>query len=134
MVNLEDKKLSKNKVYLFDYDAENLEERAVSDINECIPYKATKTVTWIDIDQVPPISFLNELQLGFDLHPVVVEDILNINQRPKVEELSDYIFLALKMFSFDKKTNKAVPEQVSIILADNFVITFQQGVKGDNFE
>ena len=62
MVNLEDKKLSKNKVYLFDYDAENLEERAVSDINECIPYKATKTVTWIDIDQVPPISFLNELQ------------------------------------------------------------------------
>jgi len=134
MATLENKNLSKNNIYLFDYDLKKIEEKAVSDINECIPYKETKTVTWINIDQVPPISFLNKLQLGFDLHPVVVEDILNINQRPKVEELEEYIFLAFKMFSFDKKTNKVVPEQVSIILAANFIITFQQGVRGDNFE
>ncbi len=134
MANSENKNLLKNNVYLFDYDSEKLEEKGVLDINECIPYKETKTVTWINIDRVPPISFLNELQLGFDLHPVVVEDILNTNQRPKVEELEDYIFLALKMFSFDKKTNKIVPEQVSIILAANFLLTFQQGLKGDNFE
>lgn len=134
MANNSGKKSLKNNVHLFDYDSKKIEERTVSDINECIPYKKTETVTWINIDQVPPISFLNDLQLGFDLHPVVVEDILNVNQRPKVEELQDYIFLALKMFTFDKKSNKVIPEQVSIILANNFVVTFQQGVKGDNFE
>lgn len=131
---LEEKKSLANNVYLFDYDAKNIEERAVSNINECIPYKKTKTVTWINIDQVPPISFLNDLQLGFDLHPVVVEDILNVNQRPKVEELKDYTFVALKMFNFDRKNNKIISEQTSIILANNFLVTFQQGVKGDNFE
>ena len=134
MVNSENKNLSKNNIYIFDYDSEKIEEKKAFDINECIPYKETKTVTWINIDQVPPIFFLNDLQLGFDLHQVVVEDILNINQRPKVEELLDYIFLTLKMFSFDKKINKVISEQVSIVLAANFLITFQQGVKGDNFE
>lgn len=134
MAKTEEKKSRRNNVYLFDYDSKGIEEKPVSNINECIPYKETKTVTWINVDQVPPISFLNELQLGFDLHPVVVDDILNINQRPKIEELKDYTFLALKMFSFDKKANKIIPEQVSIVLANNFVITFQQGLKGDNFE
>lgn len=134
MANSNNKKLPKNNIYLFDYDINSLEERNVANINECIPYKDTKTVTWINIDQVPPISFLNDIQLGFNLHPVVVEDILNLNQRPKVEELLDYTFLALKMFTFNKKTNEIVSEQISIILANNFLITFQQGIKGDDFE
>lgn len=125
---------TKNNVYLFDYDEKHLEEKAISNINECIPYKETKTVTWINIDSVPPVSFLEELRLGFDLHPVVEEDILNVNQRPKVEELENYIFIALKMFVFNKKTKTIHPEQVSIILANNFILTFQQGIKGDNFE
>ncbi|MEI7424703.1 MAG: magnesium/cobalt transporter CorA [Candidatus Staskawiczbacteria bacterium] len=134
MSNLQNNNSTKSNVYLFDYDSNNLEEKRALHINECIPYKETKTVTWINIDQVPPISFLSDLQLGFDLHPVVVEDILNINQRPKVEEMPNYIFLALKMFSFNKNTNKVIPEQTSIILAKNFLITFQQGIRGDNFE
>jgi magnesium transporter len=123
-----------NNVYLFDYDEKNIEEKPVFNINECIPYKDTNTVTWINIDRVPPVSFLEDLRLGFDLHPVVEEDILNTNQRPKVEELENYIFLVLKMFNFDKKTSKIYPEQISIVLANNFILTFQQGVKGDNFE
>lgn len=134
MANKTNNLLERNNVYLFDYDSQKLEEKFVESINECVPYKNTKTTTWINIDRVPPISFLNELQLGFDLHPVVVEDILNINQRPKIEDLGNYIFLALKMFSFDKKTNKVIPEQVSIVLADNFIMTFQQGIKGDSFQ
>ena len=134
MLKSENKNSARNNIHLFDYNYKGLEERYVKNIDECVPYKKTKTVTWINIDQVPPVSFLDELQLGFNLHPIVVEDILNINQRPKVEELSDYIFLAIKMFSFDKKTNKIFSEQVSIILASNFLITFQQGIKGDNFD
>jgi magnesium transporter len=123
-----------NQVYLFDYDEKKLEEKPITDINHCIPYKETPTVTWINVDSVPPISFIHELRLGFDLHPVVEEDILNINQRPKIETLENYIFLALKMFNFDKDKSKVVSEQVSIILAKNFLLTFQQGIKGDNFE
>lgn len=134
MAQAVNKSLSKNNIHLFDYDSKTVEEKPVSNINECIPYKETKTVTWINIDSVPPISFLHELRLGFDLHPIVVEDILDVNQRPKLESLKNYVFVALKMFSFDKRTNKIVPEQISIILAKNFLLTFQQGVKGDNFQ
>jgi len=134
MKNSKKNKVSKNQVYLFDYDNKHLEEREITDISHCIPYKETPTVTWINVDSVPPITFLHELRLGFNLHPVVEEDILNINQRPKIETLDNYIFLALKMFNFDKKSCKVVSEQVSIILAKNFLITFQQGIRGDSFD
>ena len=97
-------------------------------------FKETPSITWINIDKVPPIMFLKELQLGFDLHPVVIEDILNLNQRPKIEILDDYIYTVLKMLRLDEEKKRIIPEQVSIVLSHKFLITFQQGVRGDTFQ
>jgi magnesium transporter len=123
-----------NKIQVMDYSADKCEEIVAKKIEDCVHYKDTPEITWINIDNVPPITFLNELQLGFNLHPVVVEDILNTNQRPKIEILDDYIFLAVKMLTLSEKTKKIVSEQVSIILSQKFVITFQQGIAGDTFD
>ena len=123
-----------NDIDVFDYDEAHVEEKTAKDIKECFKYKDTDTVTWLNIDQVPPISFLQELRLGFDLHPVVVDDILNMNQRPKAEILDNYVFLAMKMFVLDPDKKKIVPEQISMVVSQKFLITFQQGIKGDTFE
>lgn len=123
-----------NRTYVFDYDAETLREHDVANINDCIAYKESDSVTWINVDNVPPVSFLEELRLGFELHPVVVDDILTLHQRPKIEVLDKYVFVRLKTVRFDAPAKKMKHEQISIVLAPHFVMTFQQGVAGDPFD
>lgn len=127
--------LKDNLISVIDYSETHLEEKETHDLAECVRYKNTPEVTWINIDNVPPLNFLSELGLGFDLHPVILEDITNPNQRPKIEILDDYIYLVLKMLTPDKVGKHAfVSEQVSIVMASKFVITLQQGVRGDAFD
>src|SRR3989339_1956259 len=117
------KEQSQNKITVFDYNEEKYEEKTVKTIHECVPYKDTLTVTWINVDNVPPVKFLSEMGLGFDLHPVILEDILNTKQRPKVEITDDYIYIILKMLYQDEAGNKTICEQVSIVVAKKFVIS-----------
>jgi len=123
-----------NTIHVFDYDPTNISEKAVEDIATCIPYKETPTVTWINIDNVPPFDDLNKLRLGFDLHPVIMENILDKNERPKIEIFDSYLYLTLKMISLGKNGKRISTEQISIIIANKFLITFQQGIEGDTFD
>jgi len=127
--------LKDNLISVMDYGETHLEEKETHNLADCVHYKNTPEITWINIDNVPPLNFLSELGLGFDLHPVILEDITNPNQRPKIEILDDYIYLVLKMLTPDKAGKHVfVSEQVSIVMASKFVITLQQGVSGDAFE
>src|SRR3989339_2154900 len=111
------KTLKNNLISVMDYSETHLEEKQTYDLVECVHYKNTPEVTWINIDNVPPLSFLSELGLGFDLHPVIMEDIVNPNQRPKIEVLDDYIYIVLKMLTPGKTANQPfVSEQVSIVM------------------
>jgi magnesium transporter len=129
------KRVRDNLISIIDYGETHLEEKQTYNLADCVHYKDTPEITWINIDNVPPLSFLTELGLGFDLHPVILEDIVNPHQRPKVEILDDYIYLVLKMITPGKMGAKSfTSEQVSIIMASKFVITLQQGVRGDAFD
>jgi magnesium transporter len=79
------------------------------------------------------IDIIERIGKHYILHPLVLEDILNVYQRPKVEYFEDYIFVVLKMLTYDDKTDDINSEQVSMILGNNFVFTFQER-KGDVFE
>lgn len=127
--------LKDNLISVIDYSETHLEEKETYDLADCVRYKDTPEVTWINIDNVPPLAFLSELGLGFDLHPVILEDITNPHQRPKIEILDDYIYLVLKMLTPGKTGGRSfTSEQVSIVMASKFVITLQQGVRGDAFD
>jgi magnesium transporter len=127
------KEKKENQVHVFDYSPSTLEEKNTNDINECIPYKDTNTVTWINVDSAPPIHFLEKLRLGFELHPVIENDILATQQRPKLEVLDKYLFFRTKMMRVDAM-RKIHQEQISMVVAQRFLLTFQEGVKGDTFE
>ena len=124
----------KNKIYVFDFDSVNLLEKEAKSIDECIELKNTPSITWVNIDRVPPVDFLDKLTLGFDLHPVVIDDIFNVNQRPKIEILDEYIYLTFKMLLVEVGKKNITTEQVSMIIGEKFVITFQQGIEGDTFK
>lgn len=124
----------KNKITIIDYGPNGYEEKTTRKLEDCVPYKDTATVSWINIENVPPADFLSKLGLGFNLHPVVLDSIEDVNQRPKIDIFEDYISITLKMLSLDETESFVITEQVSFIISKKFVITFQQGIEGDSFE
>jgi magnesium transporter len=86
------------------------------------------------VDGIHNIEILEKFNACYFVHPLVLEDILDINQRPKAEDFGEYIFIVVRMLSYNDAKDDIVEEQVSFILGDNFLITFQEAKSGDVFD
>jgi len=126
LIHIGEKKVGKIKIRLIDYGASEYAEQDIENIEQCFPYKDDQTITWINIDGIHDPAIMEKLGGCFGFHPLILEDILNTQQRPKIEDLGDYIYLVLKMIDYDYKTNKIVLEQVSIIFGKHYVISLQE--------
>lgn len=127
-----EKKDEKVIIHVIDYDETNFLETELSAAEACIPYKNKPTVTWINVDGVHNVPVLEKLGDCFGLHRLVMEDILNTDQRPKAEDFGEYLYIVLKMLS-NGRSGEIVTEQISIVVGSNFVLSFQEGVEGDVF-
>ena len=85
------------------------------------------------MDGLHDLSTMKEIGQTFDLHPLLVEDILNTGQRPKLEVFDNCLFIVLKMIRYEKEKQMIVNEQLSMVLGDTFLLTFQEQ-PGDVFE
>ncbi|HSG28727.1 MAG TPA: CorA family divalent cation transporter, partial [Candidatus Krumholzibacterium sp.] len=126
-------KVEKTRLTLFDYDENEVREKVIDRIEDSFPFKDTPTVTWINIDGLHDTEIVRTVGEHFDIHPLVLEDILSTGQRPKLQESDDYLFITLNMLSYDEEKNEVLSEQVSLILGHNYVISFQER-PGDVFE
>ena len=133
LVYVGEKKVESVRITFIDYNEQSFQEKLVPDIEECLKLKDTPTVSWINIDGLHDIELLEKLGRGFELHPLVLEDILSTGQRPKSEDYDKHIFIVLKMLSFNQESQSVESEQVSLILGPNYVISFQECI-GDVFE
>jgi len=120
-------------VTMLDYDSENIEEKVINDIEECAPYKDKPTVTWINVYGIHDTTIIEKVGKIFEIHPLVLEVILNTMHRPKIEIFEKYLYTVIKMLSLEVGTGVVKSEQVSIISLDNIVITLQER-PGDVFE
>ncbi len=116
----------------FDYTETTINEQELTNIEDVFSYKSTESTTWININGLNYIDEIEKIGNHYDLHPLILEDIVNTSQRPKIDEYEDYIFIILKMLYYDKDEN-IVSEQVSMVLGDNYVLTFQEA-EGDVFD
>jgi magnesium transporter len=112
------------RISLIDFDETHCVERPLRTVEESFPFKEKPTVTWINIDGVHDTGIIEKVGRHFGIHPLVLEDIVNTGQRPKMEDFGDYFYVVLKMLYLNKE--EIVSEQVSIILGPNFVISFQE--------
>jgi len=128
-----EQKVDKARITLIDYDEANFQEKEVEKIEDCFPFKDEPTVTWINVDGLHDIELVEKLGKHFDIHPLVLEDIVSVGQRPKMDDFDDYIFVVLKMLSYDEKSGDLLSEQVSLLVGPNFVISFQER-EGDVFD
>ena len=101
LVHIGEKKTEEVKITIIDYDENQLQEKVAKSIEECFPFKEKPTVTWINVDGFHQVDLIERLGKHFELHPLVLEDIVNTDQRPKIEDFSSYLFIVLKMLSHD---------------------------------
>lgn len=134
LVHIGDKKAGQVEIAVIDYDAEHFEKKQVNTVDECFTFKDKPTVTWINVDGVQDISIIEKLGDCYGFHPLVMEDILNTDQRPKLEDYGDYLYIVLKMLYYREDTGQVITEQISLILGPNYVISFQEGLEGDIFD
>jgi magnesium transporter len=132
LVHIGERKTEKIKITIMDYDETQFQVRETETLEECYPFKDRPTIIWINIDGIHEIETLEKLGDCFALHPLTLEDILNTDQRPKIEDYGEYIFIVLKMLYPDDETGEILAEQVSLVLGKNFVISFQEK-EGDIF-
>ncbi len=132
LVHQGERRAEEIKIRLIDYNEESLSEREITDIDECDRYKTTPTVTWINVDGLHEVETLERIGSAYNLHPLVMEDILSTRQRPKIEEYDKYLYLVMRMITCDNETGAVQDEQVSVILGENFVLSFQEQ-EGDVF-
>jgi magnesium transporter len=116
-----------------DFDGEGFREKVVESVDECLAYRDRPTITWINVDGIHDVGIVEKLGAGYGIHPIVLEDVVNTVQRPKMLDFGEYIFISLKMLYFEGSKDHVKGEQVSLILGPNFVISFQEDV-GDVFD
>ncbi|MBU0460952.1 MAG: magnesium/cobalt transporter CorA [Nanoarchaeota archaeon] len=126
--------IPKVKISIIDYDEKRFLEKEAKTIEECVPFRDPKTVTWINVDGVHDLQTIEMMGSYFGIHPLILEDITQTDQRPKIEVFEDHIFILLKMLMFDPAKKTITSEQVSVLLGDNFVISFQENKAGDVLE
>lgn len=117
---------------IFDYNVEQCIEKELNTVEETFNFKLTDSITWINLNGLNHVAEIEKLGNHFNLHPLVLEDIVSISQRPKIDEHDDYLFVVLKMLYYDKNED-IVAEQVSFILGKNYVLSFQEA-EGDVFD
>ena len=132
LVHIGDKRTEKVKITIIDYNQTEFQQKEAKIADECFPFRDTKTISWINVDGIHDLSIIEKIGECFNIHPLILEDIVNTSQRPKLEDLGDYIFIVLKMLYFDEKSEEIKAEQISIILGANFIISLQER-EGDVF-
>ncbi|MCF8052411.1 MAG: magnesium/cobalt transporter CorA [Desulfobacterales bacterium] len=133
LVHVGDERTEPVRLYLIDYDEGSLIEREISGIEAAASLKDRPTVTWINADGIHDIELMEKIGARFGIHPLTLEDIVNTGQRPKLEDFEDYLYLVFKMLSYDAEAETVRSEQISLVVGENFVFSFQEAA-GDVFD
>lgn len=127
-------KAGETKVELVQYDQDHLEKRLVASLGECLIRPDAANVSWINVEGLSDLEVLRHFGSCYGIHPLVLEDILATDQRPKAADYGDYLYVVLKMIDLDEAKGEIKSEQVSLVLGRNYLISFQEGLEGDVFE
>ncbi len=124
---------AKAKVSVIDFTEHSLNETVPEDLTRLADYLTPNSVTWINVIGVRDVEAMHILGAAFNLHPLVLEDIVHTAQRPKLEDYQDFLYLFFKMIRVDSASGQILSEQVSLLLFDGVVISFQER-EGDVFD
>lgn len=120
------------KISLIRYNEERFEENEPAAIEEAFPLGDGVSVAWLNVDGIHDPRVIERVGESLSVHSLVLEDILNTGQRPKLDEGEDYFYIVLKMLAYDEARDELESEQVSLLVGSDYVVSFQERV-GDVF-
>lgn len=126
LVNLGEAKNPQLKIDLVDYTPENLVLKENTSFEECLKFLSQPTCTWVNIRGLSEPKLVERLGAALDLHPLILEDILNPSQRSKVDEYKNHIFIVMRLLTYKDEKHTIDDEQISIIINKNYVVTISE--------
>lgn len=133
LIHIGKKTTEEQRISVFDYNPEELKEIECKNIEDVFPFRDKKSVSWINIDGLHETENIAKLGEHFGIHPLVLEDVLNTRLRPQLEEHDEFLFISLKMLGISGDQKHIITEQISFILGENWLISFQER-QGDIFD
>tara|TARA_R110000822_G_scaffold3164_16_gene14310 strand:+ start:8921 stop:9988 length:1068 start_codon:yes stop_codon:yes gene_type:complete len=132
LIHLGEPRVQQPAVRIIEYNQQEISDRLIDQAGD---YRVRNGghVAWLNVDGVHQVEVIEALGKAFKLHPLVMEDILSVDQRPKVEDYDGYLYLVLRMLHYDAATEEIQTEQLSLILGDHFVLSLQEQ-PGDLFD
>lgn len=126
-------KTDEPRLRIIDYDGETLRDEIVRDVDGLAPCLASGTTSWLNVDGLHVPEVMERVGRAFSVSPLILEDIVNTDHRPKMDEYPDLIFITLKMLSINAAHDRISSEQLSCVLTGRCLLTFQEQ-PGDVFE
>lgn len=113
---------------VFDFSRETINKLNTNSIDEVLKFKGNGHITWINVNGLSHTDSIIKIGDFFKLHPLIVEDIVDTGQRPKIDEYDSYLFIVTKMLYFDED-KKFIDEHISFVIGEDYVLTFQESEK-----
>jgi magnesium transporter len=126
LVHIGDRLEEKSTITVINYGEEEFSRAEVKTPEQCVCLKGKTNVCWVNVTGIHESETIEKIGQLFNLHPLLLEDIMNTDQRPKMEVYDDYLFVVLKMLFYDEKEKSATMEQISIVLGADYVLSFQE--------
>jgi len=133
LIYVGDKPIQNVTITLHTYNQSQATSTQATHLEQCFPHPDRSQVKWVDVDGIQNVDVLKELGTAYNLHNLVLEDILNTQLRPKIEFFDGYAFVVCKMLSYNTRRNEVDIEQVSFVLGDHYVLSLQES-PGDVFD
>ncbi|MFO0321731.1 MAG: magnesium/cobalt transporter CorA [Bacteroidota bacterium] len=131
IINQEEERKDPVKITLIEFNETEYFESDFFDFNQCISHVKPHMVKWINVEGVHKIELVEQIGKIYNIHPLTLEDIIHLDQRPKFEDYDHYVIAIMKMISY---SNQVDSEQLAIMLLENTVISFQEPQGGDAFD
>ncbi len=121
-------------IFLIDYNPTNVTSKQIKTPEECAVYLNTESVSWVDVQGLGNADILQRLGKVFDLHPLVLEDVVNVVERPKLEDHEDQLLIIARMVVPTERVCGFHNEQVGFVLGKNYLLTVQEESEHDCFD
>ncbi len=132
LVHIGEKVTEKTRISLAEYDGQGFQEKELKDLETCYLFPPEPAVTWVNVVGIQQVEVLEKVGSCFLVHPLALEDIPNTEQRPKVEDYGEDLFIVVKLISYNERKDEIESEQISLILRPNALLSFQEK-EGDDF-
>lgn len=118
-------KKTPTQITFINYSTEDFQKQQGTDFKTFISSSKPDNLTWVHVEGLTNVAVIEEIAKHYQIHPLTLEDVLNVDQRPKVEEFENYIFVTIKSL-FWHKQQSFVSRQISLILGDRFILSFEE--------